>query len=301
MKKYVIFTDSSSDLDKEDRDLYNIEYVKMHYSINGEQYDADLDWQEMSFEEFYDTMRKGNRIITAQVNAAEYKLAFEKHLQEGYDILYLACSSALSASVKSSCVARDELLAQYPDRKIICIDALNSCMGLGILTITAAKLRAEGKTIEEVAAWVEDNRRYVRQEGTPEKLIWLKQAGRVSTGKAFFGGLLNIKPIIISDVHGANVSVESVKGRKASYVRIAERFKERFVPYDHQIIRIVHGDCLADAEELAEEVRKVLPEGSKHLEIVIKKLGPIIGATCGPGLLGLFYFGTEETYDSLAQ
>lgn len=297
MRKYVIITDSCSDLEIGEREQYKIEYIKMHYSVNGEQYEADLDWQNVSFGDFYNIMRNGNRIITAQINTAEYTIEFEKYLKEGYDILYIGCSSALSSSIKASHVARDGLLEKYPDGKIICIDSLNACMGLGLLCIMASKLREEGKTIEEVATWVEDNRRYVHQEATPEKLIWLKQAGRISASKAFIGGLLNVKPIIISDVNGANVSVEKVKGRTASFERIAQRFKERFVNYPYQMIYIVHGDCIADAEALASEVKKALPEEAKDMPINIRKLGPIIGATCGPGIVGLYFFGTEETFD----
>ncbi|MBR2384038.1 MAG: DegV family protein [Clostridia bacterium] len=297
MKKYVIVTDSCSDLEKVDRERYNIEYLKLHYAVNGEQYDADLDWQGLSFEEFYGIMRKGDRIITAQINTTEYVMQFEKFLLEGCDILYIGCSSALSGSVKASTVARDELLQRYPDGKIICVDSLNASMGLGMLCIVASKLRDEGKTIEEVATWVEDNRRYVHQEATPEKLIWLKQAGRISASKAFIGGLLNVKPIIISDVNGANVSVEKVKGRTASFERIAQRFKERFVNYPYQMIYFVHGDCIEDVKDLAKEVEKVLPEEAKNIQINIRKLGPAIGASCGPGMIGLYFFGTEETYD----
>ena len=297
MRKYVIVTDTCSDLDKVDREKYNIEYIKMHFAVNGEQYDADLDWQNLSFEDFYGIMRKGNRIITAQINTAEFLMQFEKFLTEGFDVLYIGCSSALSGSVKASLVARQELLQKYPDSKIICVDSLNASMGLGILCIVASKLREEGKSIEEVATWVEDNRRYVHQEATPEKLIWLKQAGRISASKAFIGGLLNVKPIIISDVNGANVSVEKVKGRTTSFERIAQRFKERFINYPHQMIYFVHGDCIEDVKDLAKEIEKVLPEEAKNIQINIRRLGPTIGASCGPGMIGLYFFGTEETYD----
>ena len=295
MKPYVIVTDSCSDLEKEDRQKYNIDYIKMHFSTDGKQYEGDLDWQNLTFKEFYDIMRNGNRIISAQINTTEYKIAFEKYLLDGYDILYIGCSSALSSSVKASYVARDELLDRYVNSKIICIDSLNASLGMGMLCICAGKLKAQGKSIDEVASWVEENKKFVHQEATPEKLIWLKQAGRISASKAFFGGLLNVKPIIISDVNGANVSVEKVKGRVASFERIGERFKERFINYPHQMIYIVHGDSLQDAEALAEIVKKSLPEDAKDIEVNIRKLGPVIGASCGPGMIGLYYFGTEVT------
>lgn len=295
MKNYVILTDSCSDLDKSDREKYNIEYVKMHFTCDSFSGDADLDWNNVSFKDFYGVMRNGNRIITSQINAEEFKIVFNQIVNKGYDILYIGCSSALSGSVKASLVARDEILKSYPDSKIICIDTLNACLGEGILCISASKLRAQGKSIDEVASWIEEKKNFVHQEATVDKLTWLKMAGRVSAVSAFFGGLLNIKPIIISDMKGANVAIEKVKGRKPSFIRIAERVKERIVECDHQEIYVVHGDCEDDAKEFAEEIRKCLPESLKNYQINIRRLGPIIGASCGPGTLGVYYFGTEKT------
>ena len=295
MANYVIITDSSCDLDKEIRNKYQIEYVPMHFSIDGKDYDADLDWKTISVKDFYDTMRKGKRVFTAQVNAEEYKIAFEKYLLEGYDILSISCSSGLSASVKASYVARDELLAKYPDRKIICIDSLISCAGTGILSIKASEMRAEGKTIEEVATWIEEHKLNVRQEGTVDKLSYLKQAGRISAAAAFFGGLLSVKPIVISDVKGRNVSIEKVKGRKESIKRIAERVAENYMPTEYKGIFILHADCLEDALLLKSEVtsRVSISEEDIHFGYI----GPIIGASCGPGMMGVYFYGDKETYD----
>ena len=295
MSKFIILTDSSCDLDKEIRDKYQIEYVPMHFSIDGKDYDADLDWKTISVKDFYDTMRKGTRIFTAQVNAEEYKIVFEKYLSEGYDILSISCSSGLSASVKASYVARDEMLEKYPDRKIICIDSLISCAGVGILTIRASELRQEGKSIEEVAAWVEENKLNIRQEGTVDKLSFLKQAGRISAAAAFFGGLLSVKPIVISDVKGRNVSVEKVKGRKESIKRIAERVAERYLPVDYKGIFILHADCYEDAQLLKAEIMAKVDISEE--DIHFGYIGPIIGASCGPGMMGVYFYGDKETYD----
>ncbi|MBE5741964.1 MAG: DegV family protein [Clostridiales bacterium] len=297
MKDYVILTDSCSDLDKADRAKYNIEYIKMHFTCEGLESEADLDWGKVSFADFYSVMRAGNRIVTSQVNALEYKKVFEEIVAKGYDILYLGCSSALSSSVKASYVARDEVMKNNPNAKIVCIDTLNACLGLGILCMVASEQRAKGKSIDEVATWIEKNKKFMHQEATVEKLTWLKMAGRVSATSAFFGGLLNIKPIIICDVNGANVAVEKVKGRKNSFEKIAQRFKENYADCEYQKLYIVHGDCEQDAIELKNEVEKVIPENLKGIEIQIRPLGPIIGASCGPGTLGLYYFGSEVTYD----
>ena len=293
MKKFVIVTDSCSDLSLDLREKYSVDYIPMHFSFNDADYVADLDWGTFSPREFYDVMRNGTRIFTSQVNAQEYVEAFEAYINEGYDILSISCSAALSASVKASYAARDTVMEKYPDAKIICIDSLISCGGLALLCMKAAMLRDEDKTIEEVAAWVEENKLNFHQEATVDKLIYLKQSGRISAASAFFGGLLNIKPIIISDVKGRNVSVEKVKGRSVSIKRLAERFAESYVECDLPII-ISHADSLEDAEAARAELLKLYP----NADIIIGYVGPIVGASVGPGTLCIYYYGTKETFDA---
>jgi DegV family protein with EDD domain len=198
MKKFIIVTDSCSDLDAKLRAEYDIEYIPMHFSFDGKDFDADLDWKKISVKEFYDVMRSGTRIITAQVSAREYKEKFSEYLKEGFDILSISCSSALSASVKASYVARDELMAEYPDRKIICIDSLISCGGLAMICVKAAQLRAEGKSIDEVAEWVEANKLCFNQEATVDKLVYLRQAGRISASSALYSSYSATSSAILS-------------------------------------------------------------------------------------------------------
>lgn len=292
MKKFVIVTDSCSDLDKELRTTYDIDYIPMHFTLDGEDYEASLDWEVFSAPEFYAKMRGGKRFLTSQVNAAQYLERFKSYLEQGYDILSISCSSALSASVKASRVAREQLLKDFPNAKIYCVDSLNSCFGLGILCITASNMRKEGKTIEETAEWLEANKLTVNQECTPEKLTYLKQAGRVSATSAFFGGLLNIKPIIISDAKGQNLAVEKVKGRKTSIDRLAERFADQVEDVPYQYVCVAHADSLDDALDLKAAVEKKM---KTPLPIRVGYIGPIVGASCGPGTLAVYFFGKKVT------
>ena len=293
MKKFVIYTDSCSDLTKEERQKYDIQYMKMYLVTDGVTSYADLDWTDEEIVAFYQKIREGVRVKTAQITWNEYEEAFEKEILAGNDVLSISCSAALSASVLASFKARDELLKKYPDAKIICIDSLTSARTLGLLTITAAQLRAEGKSIDEVAAWIEEHKLEANQEAAPEKLTYMKAAGRVSAASAFFGGLLNIKPIIISDVKGRNLAVEKVKGRRTSLVRIAERVAERYEDVPHQNVCITHAVSPDDAEFLRQEIVARIPalEG----KITVTWLGPIIGATCGPGIVAAFFYGKKVT------
>lgn len=297
MKQYVIITDSSCDMQKELREKYDILYLPMRYIYDGKDMEANLDWVQLPAKDFYDVMRGGTRIRTSAVNTSAYLEKFEELLKQGYDILSISTTSALSTSVNSAKAARDELQPKYPDSKIICIDSCNACGGLGILCMKASKLRAEGKTIEEAAAWVEENKKFINQEGTVERLTWLKQAGRVSAVSAFFGDLLSVKPLIISDVHGYNMAIEKVKGRKKSLIRVAERVAENYLPNDMGI-SVLHADCLEDALFLKDEIASRL--GLADDQFNVNYIGPAIGASVGPGMLGVYFLGKEVTYDSLA-
>ena len=296
MKKYAIITDSCSDLSKEAREKYNIDYVPMHFSYDGKDVVASLDFEEISVTDFYNMMRNGTRFLTSQVSAIDYKEKFEKYINEGYDILSISCSSALSASVKASYTVRDELLAKYPESKIICIDSLNSCSGLALLCKKAATLRDEGKTIEEVANWILENKKKVNQEATVEKLTYLKQAGRISSASAFFGGILNVKPIIVSDVNGQNASIEQLKGKKVAYDRIVERAVSEYDANVCKDVIIAHADNIEGANELKELLLAKLPEVEENLSI--EYIGPIVGASVGPGTVAIYCMGKEVTFDS---
>lgn len=296
MRKFVIVTDSCSDLEKELRKKYEIEYVPMSMTIDDKDYTADLDWGEIPAKAYYELMRNGTRITTSQVNADTYRKAFTKYLDDGCDILSISCSSALSSSVKTSYAVRDELKAKYPDAKIICIDSLISCYGLGALCIIASEMRANGKTIDEVAEWIEAHKLEVHQLATVNDLKFLKWSGRITATKAMFGALFNVKPIIISDAKGHNASVEKAKGRKASLDRVVELFKEQYRECDCQRIFIGHADCVEDAEYLKKQVLEVCP--NKNLDVHIGYIGPIVGASVGPSMIGLFFFGDKITYSA---
>ena len=292
MKKYVIVSDTGCDMEESLRKEFDIEYIPMHYSLDGKDYAADLDWGEISAPDFYNTMRGGKRFITSQVNVEDFKKAFSAYLVQGYDILYISCSSALSSSINASRVAREALLKEYPDAKIVCIDGLRACYALGLLAIRASELRAEGKTIEETAAWIEANKDTVHMIGTVDKLTWLKQAGRVSATSAFFGGLLNIKPIIVEDAKGQNFAMEKVKGRMTSLNRMVEIVKETWEDVPYQRLYVSHTDCVEEAEKLKEMLLVAL---GKEIDVHIGYIGPCVGASVGPGTLSINYFGKKVT------
>lgn len=291
MSKYVIVTDSTSDLSLELRKEYDIDYVQMLINLEGKELPASLDWDVFSPKELYDWLREGRRITTAQVPVQSFLNCFEKYLSLGQDVLYIACSSALSGSGNCARNLIEDLVEKYPENKVVVVDSLISCMGQGILCIEAAKNRANGMSIEDNKKWLLENRLKANQICSIETLEYLARVGRVKASKAFFGNLFGVKPILISDAKGNNFAFKKVKGRKASLDFIIQYAKETIVNSENQVVYVAHGDDLQTAEFVAGEVRKEI----KCKDVVICPLGPIVGTSCGPGTVAIYYLGQEVT------
>lgn len=290
MNNFVILSDSCCDLDKATRETYGIDYVPMHFTVDGKEYTADLDWAVFAPHEFYELMREGKRVTTSQAGAGEFKERFEHYAKENTDVLYIGCSSALSASVKAAEVAAEDVKNRYPDIKIVCIDTLVACLGLGYITVQCAKLKAQGKRLEEIADFVEKEKLKFNQEATVESLHYLKLSGRISAASAFFGSILAVKPIIISDALGRNVAVEKVKGRQNSFRKIVERVVNGINTEKFKDVYLAHADCKDDIEVLAAMLKEKLPADVTYHTGYI---GPIVGASVGPGTVGVYYYGKE--------
>lgn len=294
MANVKIVTDSCSDLGKDIREKYDILYAKMNTVYKGEETPASLDWESYSPKELYDIMRNGERVLTTQVPVEEFKKVFTNILEEGNDIVYIGCSVKLSGSINIASIVANELKEEYPERIIKCVDSLNSCMGEGALAVYAAKLRNDGMTAEEIADKVCEVRGKMNQFATVHSLDCLKRAGRVTASSAFFGNMLGVKPILISDKNGANTAVKKVKGRENSLREIVKLLKETITDAENQTIFLAHADCQEDADFVKSLVEQEIP----CKDIYVNYMGPIIGASVGPGTVGLFAFGKEVTVEA---
>lgn len=288
MRDFVIFADSTSDLTQQMREEYGIEYVKMNYVIDGLEYKASLDWESHSVHEYYDLMRSGVRVFTTQIHRDTYYEAFKNALEAGKDVIYIACSSALSASVNVAKLVAQELASEYPEAGIFCVDSLISSLGQGFLTMEASRKRSAGFSAADTAAYIESIKLCVNQCGTVASLEYLRRSGRVKASKAFFGNLFGVKPIIISDRKGQNYAYKKAKGIANARVAIAEHIAEA-ADGNYDELFLTHADCLEDIELLKEEILKVAP----FKKVVISTIGPIVGASVGPGTVIAFCRGKE--------
>ena len=294
MRKIKIITDSCSDLNGALLEKYDIDYAKMSTVHNGVESPAYLTWSDDEAHNLYELMRNGERITTAQVSIEEFQRIFDKYISEGFDIIYIACSSKQSGSVNTGYVVAQKILADNPDVKIACIDSQNASLGVGMIAIEAAKLVQEGKSFEEVVERVMAVRKTVNQYVTVNSLTALKRAGRVKGPAAFFGNLLGVKPILISDKNGTQAAYKKVKGRQASFAEIVAMLKSTIKNPQEQTVYIAHADC---TKEEVDMLVNMVKEQIDCKDIFVGYIGPIIGASIGPSAVGVWGFGETVTFE----
>ena len=290
MNKIKIFIDSTGDLPKDLRDKYDIDYCPMVVTVDDKEVIASLDYdQGYTLKQFYDVMREGRRIFTSQVPDHVFVEKFTAALKDGFDILYIGCSSKLSASVLAGEKVAMGLRKDFPNNRIVVFDSKISCYGQGEMAIIASKMREEGKTLDEIEAWLSLNIFRFNQFATVDSLLYLKRAGRVSATSAFFGNIFGVKPILISDRLGQNLAIEKIKGTKQSLLYLANAAVEAGEDLTGKTIFIGHADAIKAAEFVRDEILKLAPS----VNIYIGPIGPIVGASTGPGTIGVYVFGKE--------
>lgn len=290
MPDFVILTDSSADLSADMAQKLNVEVLPLGFVMDSRTYRNYPDNREMDPHVFYDRLRAGDVATTTALNVAEYTETLEPMLQAGKDVLILAFSSGLSNTYNSSRLAVEELSAKYPERKLYTVDTLCASLGQGLLVWYAARERDRGHTIEEVRDWVEERRLNLCHQFTVDDLHFLKRGGRISAATAVVGSMLQIKPVLHVDNEGHLINIGKVRGRQAALKALVDRMEETAVDSGSLTVFISHGDCLEDAQTVAEMVKKRF--GVE--EVYINYVGPVIGAHSGPGTVALFYAGTER-------
>lgn len=290
MADYVIVTDSSCDLPAKLAEELELVVLPLSFHLSGKEYHNYLDEREMPIREFYSHIRAGEPCTTSAVNVDAYKSAMEPLLKQGKDILDLAFSSGLSATYNAAKIACDELSEAYPERKVRAVDTLAASLGQGLLVYLAAQMKRDGKSLEEIRGWVEENRLHLCHWFTVDDLNHLKRGGRISGATALIGTMLNIKPILHVDDEGHLIAVGKVRGRRASLDALADHMEQSAADPASQTVFISHGDCREDAEYLAGEIRRRM----RVKDVVIGDVGPVIGTHSGPGTMALFFLGNHR-------
>ena len=289
MADYVITTDSNSDVLPEFIKENDLTIIPQYYSFGDTVYGDELN---MPPHEFYETMRKGELPKSQANNPAVIREKFEKILKEGKNILHIAFSSALSGSCNNVVMTANELLEDYPERKIMVFDSLNASLGEGVSVYRAVDLWKEGKSMEEVYDVLMEERDHVNVSFTVNDLYHLQRGGRVSKTTAVVGSLINIKPILTVTSTGELKSDGTVRGRKKSLKTLVSRMEESLDLDTYgrdRMVAVLHGDCIEDAKAVADMVKDL-----GFTNVIINDVSPSIGTHAGPGVVGLINYGKKR-------
>ena len=290
MSNYVIVTDSSCDLPAYLVEELEIHSVPLAFLFGEKTYYNYPDNREMDPKVFYDRLRAGEMATTNAVNVGQATEMLEPFLKEGKDVLVLGFSSGLSTTFNSFQIAVDDLRDHYRDRKIYAVDTLSASLGQGMLVAQAARMRQQGKSIDEVRDWALEYRFHQCHWFTVNDLFFLKRGGRVSAATALVGTMLQIKPVMHMDDEGHLINMAKARGRKAALLALVDKVQELGTDPGSQTMYISHSACQEDAQFVADEVKKRY--GVK--EVIINSIGPVIGAHTGPGCVALFFAGSKR-------
>ena len=288
---FKIITDNGSDLPKEWMQEHNVGCIYLSTILDGKVINGkDV---EMSAPEFYGLLAEGAKPSTSQVNPEQAREYFEEHIDEADEFLYLGIASGLSGTVGSVRNGVSEVLENHPDKKIIVVDTQSASLGQGHMVWHAVRMRDEGKSLEETAQWVEDNKLHFLLAFTVDNLFDLWRGGRVSKASAVIGTLASVKPYLIIDDNGKLVVPKKLRGRKKSLAYLVEAMQEHKAtayPENNDMVMICHGNVPEDAEYVKELVEKEL--GYKNF--LMSNVGPMIGTHTGASLVVISFMGDRR-------
>lgn len=288
MNDYVIYTDTGCDILPDKLSEWGVKCIDLTFNKEGEA--KDYTQADIPTKRFYDLMREGVVFRTSAANETTIRKNIEPELREGRDVLYVCFGSGLSSTAGTAKLTAEELMKEYPGRKAVVIDTLCASAGHGLLLWFAVEAKRSGASIEEAEATVMAKLPGLCHWFTVDDLVYLKRGGRVSAAAAFFGGMLNIKPVLHVDDAGHLIPMHKVRGRNASIKALAKKFTETALDPANCTYFISNGDCPEDAKKLEDII--FAEHGNRAA--LITDIGPVIGAHSGPGTLALFFVGTKR-------
>ena len=284
---YKIITDTCCDFPADMYKELDLEVVHLSVLYKGENH---TEYTEAWLKDMFDGLRAGEKASTSAVNPQGWAAVIEPVLEAGQDALVLTFSSGLSTTYQSAVIAAQELKEKYPERTINVVDTLCASLGQGLLVWYACQKRDAGMTLEELTAWVEENKLHLCHWFTVDDLFYLTRGGRVSAATAIVGSMLQIKPVLHVDDEGHLINVSKVRGRKASIEALAAKMGQLGNPGENETVFICHGDCHEDAAYLEQLVKEKY--GVK--KVFAYYVGAVIGSHSGPGTLALFFLGKNR-------
>ena len=285
MSEFVLLTDSASDISDIQCREWDVHTLNLTYLHNDKVYVNNPDHSEFTVTDFYRSLKAGAKVSTSALNIGDFTDFFSPFLSEGKDILYICFSSGLSATYQNALSAVSELKETYPDRRIEVVDSLCASFGQGLLVYLCAEKKKEGADLDAVKAYAEETRHNICHEFTVDDLGQLKRGGRISPAAAFFGSMLQIKPMLFIDKNGKLAAYAKVRSRNGALRKLADMVLGEIK--EGSPIFISHGDCDDDVNTVIAMIKESRPEQT----FVINYIGPVIGSHSGYKTVAVFCLG----------
>lgn len=293
MSEYILSCSSTADLSKERFEQRNISYICFHFELGGEEYLDDLG-ESVPPDTMYRRMSEGASTKTSQISLGEYEEYFEKMLKAGKDVIHLCLSSGISGTYNSACLAKNDLMEKYPDRKLYIVDSLAASSGFGLLVETLADMRDSGMGIDELHEWAEKNKLNLQHWFFSTDLTFYIRGGRISKASGFIGSVLSICPLLNVDYEGRLIPREKIRTKKKVITRIVEQMEAHAkdgLGYCGKCF-ISQSACIEDAKDVAALIEERFPKLNGKVEIF--PIGATIGSHTGPGTVALFFWGDKR-------
>ena len=295
MGSYVIIPDVTCDLSEEVREKFGItDYMHGYTHINGVSVKTVLDWSEISREEFYKTLEsKKNTVSSATASPEEFYEKFKYYAERGIDVLSMSISSKISGTYNIAAAAAKRVSEEFPERKILALDSYRMSGSFGLLVINAALKRDEGLSIDELYAWLEENKHCVHQMGPIDDLTFVARRGQISNGKAFMGNLVGIKPMGDSNADGYVSVLAKAKGIKKALEATVGYVKAIATDVENQYIVIAH----SDREKYALDLKARIEAAINCKKVFLTDVFAACGTNIGPGMICVYFMGEPIVED----
>lgn len=288
MKDFIISTDATADLPLFYVKENSIEIHPIYYIVDEKEYGLGL--SELSPKDFYENMRKGKMPTTSSSNPQYITKLMNEQVNRGYDVLHISFSSALSCSYNNAVVCARNIMEEVPDANILVVDSLCATAGQGLMVHKAVQLKKQGKTIEEIAEWIKENRKHFVHQFIVNDLFHLVRGGRLSKSTAFFGTALRIQPLLHLNDEGKICNIGKIRGRKKALNTLVDNIEEKVIGLELDTVFISHSDCIEEAMYVADKIK----DRYGIDDILINDIGPAIGAHTGVGTVVVAYFGNQR-------
>ena len=290
-ENYILSCESTVDLPYSYVAGRNIPVLFYTYTVDGKEYEDHMVRTKEAYDRFYKFLDDGFLPRTSQINEFKYTEYLENLLQKG-DVLHIVFGTGMTTSYLGAISAAEALREKYPERKLIVIDSTCSCTGYGLLVDIAADLRDEGKSIEEVAAWVENHKHKIGHQFFSTDMKFFRRSGRVSGVAATVASVLGICPLMCLNYDGKIVAYEKVRGVKKTIIKTVDEVVAHIEKEPKHKIYISNSNCRELASEVKALIEKRLPQYKNNIHEC--QIGSIITAHCGPGTVAVFFVGDDR-------